>query len=196
METEGVTCLIANAGSFGVPGLSLADGIYLDDGLLDVLVLRAADIRSVAAIVGNLARGGSMVQEAPRDAAEPSTEEVQNGAMQHWQAARVTVETEPAQAIQVDGELSEAGAVHAAVIPGAIRVLVPAGGAGEGRGLARDGDAHGVSHAPPAREVSRAGGASACRAAGHSSPSSARRLPPSMACRSASPRKPICPKSA
>lgn len=132
VETEGVTCLIANAGSFGVPGLSLADGIYLDDGLLDVLVLRAADIRSVAAIVGNLARGGSMVQEAPRDAAEPSTEEVQNGAMQHWQAARVTVETEPAQAIQVDGELSEAGAVHAAVIPGAIRVLVPAEGAGEG----------------------------------------------------------------
>ncbi|NLD72149.1 MAG: diacylglycerol kinase family lipid kinase [Chloroflexi bacterium] len=126
VETEGVTCIIANAGSFGVPGLSLAEGIYLDDGLLDVLVLRNTDVRGIASIVGNLARGGAMVQEV----AEPATRE-ESGAMQHWQAARVVVETDPAQAMQVDGELSEAGTVQVAVIPGAIRVLVPAGASGQ-----------------------------------------------------------------
>ncbi len=44
IESKGLTCLIANAGFFGVPGLTLDPKVKVDDGLLDVFVIQKTDL--------------------------------------------------------------------------------------------------------------------------------------------------------
>jgi len=48
----------------------------------------------------------------------------------HWQGREVTVVSQPAQAIQADGEVLPAGCVTVRIIPGAVRFVVPGDNAG------------------------------------------------------------------
>lgn len=58
-ETEGVNLMITNFGSIGVAGLKLAHNIDMSDGLLDVLVLRRADIGTLLSAAANAIKVGS-----------------------------------------------------------------------------------------------------------------------------------------
>jgi diacylglycerol kinase family enzyme len=108
VECEGLTCMIANAGSAGRSGFSLSKHIDVGDGLLDVLVVRKADLASLLSVASSIASGG--------EEAEP---------VQHWQVREVTVEAEPPQTVQADGEVLGETPVTAKIIPSAVKVVVP-----------------------------------------------------------------------
>lgn len=129
LDVPGVTCLVSNAGTFGLSDLPLAGTIYIDDGLLDVLVIRDTDIGSILSVAASLLQvdEGSPMQPATTGiAATPQGSDRLEAALLHWQVRRVTVNAEPPQAVQVDGEVLEPGPISAVVLPGALRVLVPA----------------------------------------------------------------------
>jgi len=108
VESEGVVCMIANSGNFGIAGVSLANSIDMGDGLLDVIVIGDAALGSLLSLASSVVRQDEAA--APFD---------------HWQAREVTVTTEPPQAIQADGEVLQPGPVSAKILPQAVRFIVP-----------------------------------------------------------------------
>jgi YegS/Rv2252/BmrU family lipid kinase len=115
IECDGMTCVIANTGSMGQIGLSLAPTIDVSDGLLDVVVIRKADIPSLLSVAASVVAGN--------EDAEP---------LQHWQAREVAVAADPPQEVQSDGEMLGSTPVNARVLPHAVRVIVPAASTGDG----------------------------------------------------------------
>jgi YegS/Rv2252/BmrU family lipid kinase len=107
-EIDGKTCLIDNAGNIGLQGMSAGKSISVSDGLLDVIVVRDASIGSWIA-VGDQILGR-----------EPNPE-----ALKHWQGREISVECDPSQTVQVDGEIWESTPVSASVVPGVLPVLTP-----------------------------------------------------------------------
>jgi diacylglycerol kinase (ATP) len=107
-QKEGLACIIANSGNLGARGMTLSSTIDISDGLLDVLVITKADLPSLVALAASVVGGG---EEPP--------------VLQHWQAREVTVEADPPQTVQVDGEILAKTPVSFKVIPGAVKILVP-----------------------------------------------------------------------
>lgn len=108
VETEGVSCIVANTGNFGLPGLPLAQSIDMEDGLLDVFVIQDTNLDSI------LSLAASVVQQ--NESSAP---------FKHWQARRVSVVADPPQASQVDGEAVEPRSFDITVVPQAVRFIVP-----------------------------------------------------------------------
>jgi YegS/Rv2252/BmrU family lipid kinase len=109
MECNGLTCLIANAGSFGVPGLTLDPKVKIDDGLLDVFVIRKTDLLGLFSLAASVVGG---------------TEK--KGPAQHWQVKNVRIEAEPQQSTQADGEMWGKSPIEIHVQHKALKVIVPA----------------------------------------------------------------------
>lgn len=109
--TEGMTCIVANAGSLGRSGLTLAPTIDVSDGLLDVVVVRRGDIPALLSVAASVLTG--------TEDADP---------LQHWQAREISVSVEPPQSVTVDGEILAFEKIDVRVIPAAIPVIVPATG--------------------------------------------------------------------
>jgi diacylglycerol kinase family enzyme len=109
-EAEGVNCVVANSGSFGVAGLALAPDIDVSDGHLDVAVLQAADLASLLTVAKDVVAG-----QVP-----------DRSKLKRWTGRSVRVTAEPAQRVVVDGEPAGDTPVEAGVLAGALRVVVPA----------------------------------------------------------------------
>jgi len=109
VERMGLTCLIANAGFFGVPGLTLDPKVKVDDGLLDVFVIQKTDLVGLFSLAASLVGGTEK-----KDAA------------QHWQVKSVRIEAEPAQATQADGEMWGKSPIELTIQPNSLKVIVPA----------------------------------------------------------------------
>ncbi|MBX3000783.1 MAG: diacylglycerol kinase family lipid kinase [Caldilineaceae bacterium] len=124
VESEGMTCLVANSGSLGRTGLSLMPDVKVDDGLLDVIVVRQADLRSFLAITANVAGLTDSTPVASDDDPEIVVEQTEKN-LQHWQAREIEIETDPIQSVQSDGEMIEDTPIHCRVLPKAIQILVP-----------------------------------------------------------------------
>jgi diacylglycerol kinase family enzyme len=94
----------------GVPGmtLSMAPGIDISDGLLDVIVVTRSDLPGIVSLIANVVSGS----ETPN-------------ILQRWQVNEVTIVADPPQPVQVDGELLRKTPVTARVLPKAVRVIVP-----------------------------------------------------------------------
>lgn len=107
-ETQGFTCLVDNAGNIGFAGLGLKS-ILVDDGLLDVLIVRDKRVRSWIAVGAGL--GGAKIHP---------------DYIHHWQAREITIETDIPQPVQMDGELAGETPVSIQVVPGFVHVLSPA----------------------------------------------------------------------
>jgi diacylglycerol kinase (ATP) len=107
-DTTGFTCLVDNAGNIGFAGLGLKS-ILVDDGLLDVIVVRDRRFRTVVATGAGVAAG------------KFSPEYVF-----HVQAREITIEADPPQPVQMDGELAGETPVTVQIIPGLVRILAPA----------------------------------------------------------------------
>ncbi len=105
VEADGVTCVIGNSGSLGIPGLTLSRQMSVSDGLLDVLLLQNADLLEVAKVIGNSLSG---VENLP-----------------HWQGREITVTSDPPQPIECDGEMIDPTPVTVSVVPQVLRVIVP-----------------------------------------------------------------------
>lgn len=105
VEAEGVTCVIGNSGNLGVPGLTLSQQMDVSDGLLDVVVLKNADLLELAKVIGNAVGG---VENLP-----------------HWQGREISLVADPPQPIECDGEMIEPTPVAVSVVPASLRVIVP-----------------------------------------------------------------------
>jgi len=108
VESQGLACLIANSGNLGLPGVSMAAGIDIGDGLLDVLVIGNADLESLLSVAGSVADIKNT-----------------NLALPHWKAKHITLTADPPQAIQADGELWGETPITVETIAQRVHVLVP-----------------------------------------------------------------------
>ena len=112
-ETDALAVLVANAGEL-IPGL-LRPRLPLvpDDGMLDVLVARgrgpAGGTRAALELLVGRGVHAAIGSYAAR-----------------FSARRVEVEAEAWEPVEVDGDVVGAGRLVAEVVPGAVRILVPA----------------------------------------------------------------------
>lgn len=109
VTARGVQCTIANSAQMGVSGLTLAQGVSVSDGLLDVIVISAVDVSALVAIATSNLLGQDTGVE-----------------IQHWQGRTVTVAAEPPQAVALGGEVIAETPVTATLWPAALRVVVRA----------------------------------------------------------------------
>ncbi len=108
-ELDGLWCMIANSASLGAPNLTLVHDISVSDGLLDVIIVRQADLDSLLSVVSSVTNYERLGKPLP-----------------HWQVGEVIIEAEPQQAVTGDGEIWEPTPLKIEVIPQAVNILVPA----------------------------------------------------------------------
>ena len=99
--------MVANSASTGVMGATIADGVDLSDGLLDVVVVDLPDLSSVLGSVADVASG-----EEPRG-------------LTRWRGRHIRIESDPRQPVLSDGEDAGESPVDVSVAPGAIGIVVP-----------------------------------------------------------------------
>lgn len=106
IEEQAVTCLVVNSGNLGRIGLELSARILVDDGLLDVILLRKVDLESISAVlasvIGTPAQAHSML---------------------HWQAERVRVVADPARQAEADGEFIGNTPLEFEIMPGKVTLV-------------------------------------------------------------------------
>lgn len=112
-EARAALVLVANCGEVIPPIMKLRRGIAPDDGLLDVVVVRAENLSDSMRVIWELLRGGGDIQGG-------------SGRIQYAQGRRIRVETHPVEPVQLDGEAHGVTPFTAEVVPGAIRVIRPA----------------------------------------------------------------------
>lgn len=113
---SGISCIICNSASIGVPGLYLFEGCEVDDGQLDVVVIGHANlITGVKVLASIILEKLKFIQRRPRP-------------VEHWPGKKITVESRGRQYVAYDGEVfKKAKRITAQVIPQAVNVLVPGG---------------------------------------------------------------------
>jgi YegS/Rv2252/BmrU family lipid kinase len=111
-EVNAAMVLVANCGEVIPPFVKLGPGITPDDGLLDVVVVRADNLPQSIRAVWELLRH---TPSAPGSDAHVT----------HLRGREVKVETDRAQPVQLDGEPGGTTPFTASVVPGAIRIMVP-----------------------------------------------------------------------
>jgi YegS/Rv2252/BmrU family lipid kinase len=109
VEIDGVNCMVTNLGNIGVLGATLASNISVSDGLLDVIVIRSADVVALARAAAKVA---GLINPDYR--------------LQHWQVREATIIADPPQGITADGEVLGQTPVDAKVLPHAVKVIIPA----------------------------------------------------------------------
>lgn len=109
-EVQGLTCMVNNAGNLGFTKISLDKNIDISDGLLDVVVVRKANLGLLKLIFITLIKGE-----------RPDNFEL----VEHWQGREISISSSRKQVVQCDGEVLEKIPVSIKIIPGAIKVLVP-----------------------------------------------------------------------
>ncbi len=124
VETDGLTCIIANSGNMGQAGLNLIPEIAVDDGLLDVIVVGQTSFKSFLDLAGSIL-GLTDVQTETNKAKYAELGQKIRSTIQYWQATEVSVTCDPRQNIQSDGELLDTDSVHCRIQPSALRVIVP-----------------------------------------------------------------------
>ena len=111
-EANAAMVLVANCGEVIPPFVRLGPGITPDDGLLDVVVVRADNFPQSIRAVWDLLRltPGSVGPDSY---------------VGHVRGREVKVETDRPQPVQLDGEPGGTTPFTASVVPGAIRIMVP-----------------------------------------------------------------------
>ncbi|MDQ3249361.1 MAG: diacylglycerol kinase family lipid kinase [Chloroflexota bacterium] len=128
VEVEGLTCIIANSGNLGQAGINLIPGIDVSDGLLDVIVVQQANLRTFFDIMGSIAGLKQVLTndsiETGAAAGATATEELRQS-LHYWQVKEVSLATVPPQSVQYDGEILGKTDIRCKILPQAIRVIVP-----------------------------------------------------------------------
>ncbi|MCL4248988.1 MAG: diacylglycerol kinase family lipid kinase [Anaerolineae bacterium] len=112
---RGITCMICNSTSIGVPNLRLVSASDVSDGLLDVIVIHNVRPGTIIGLVIDILRG---ILPGAKSRGTQNT---------HWQGREVTVTMNRRQLVARDGEpLKRAKRISAHIVPQALRVIVPA----------------------------------------------------------------------
>lgn len=109
MDLDATMVLVANCQEFAPPVVSLAPGIAFDDGVLDVVAIKAQGVLQSAGVLWKL-----------------WNKTVDGVAVRHFRGTEITVETEPSRTIQLDGEVSGETPFTATILPKGLSVIVPA----------------------------------------------------------------------
>jgi undecaprenyl-diphosphatase len=112
-RTAATMVLVANCGEVFPPHIKLRRGIAPDDGMLDLLVLRADSFMGGIRAVWGLLREGDFFAGPP-------------GQVGYLRGREVTVASERIQPVELDGEPMGVTPFTASIVPGAIRVMAPA----------------------------------------------------------------------
>ncbi len=108
VSAEGVALVIANSGNIGFTGLSYVPDIDVSDGLLDVIVIKRADVASIVALAGS-----ALLQKKPENEIE------------QWKAKKLSVTIPEQQSVMIDDSEIQTKDLSAEILPAAIRILVP-----------------------------------------------------------------------
>ena len=108
---RGLICTITNTGNLRFSNISFDKHIDVSDGLLDVVVVRKVNLSLMKLMVVTLFK-----RERPDNLK----------LVKHWQGKDIRVTANPEQAVQCDGEMLGKMPLHIRIIPGAIKVVVPA----------------------------------------------------------------------
>jgi YegS/Rv2252/BmrU family lipid kinase len=108
-EAEAAMVLVANCGEVIPPFVRLRSGITPDDGMLDVIVLKASNVMESVRAIWHLLR-----------------ERPEGEFIRYARGREVRVVTDPVEPVQLDGEPGGVTPFTATVVPGAIRIMVPA----------------------------------------------------------------------
>jgi YegS/Rv2252/BmrU family lipid kinase len=108
-DVDATSIMVANCRQFIPPFLSLAPGIAIDDGLLDVVVLKAKGVLQAAQVMWKMVTG-----------------QVDGDAVRRFRGREVKVEAHPKRLVQLDGEVGGETPFTATVLDGGLSVLVPA----------------------------------------------------------------------
>jgi YegS/Rv2252/BmrU family lipid kinase len=106
-EISSRACQIYNAGNMGKAGTAPVPGISVEDGVLDVIVLREKVTLTL------LTHG---LEHAIRHHDE---------LFYHWQGKQFFIESDPPQPVHIDGEVAGTTPVEVDILPKAIHVLAP-----------------------------------------------------------------------
>ena len=110
IETEGITCMIANIGSTGFRGLRLSKDISVTDGLLDVIVFKLKLYENFL--------------ERSEDSWF-SFKENGNLLFEHHRAKSIKIVSEPVQPINMDGEMAGETPVEVSIAPKSLSLYRP-----------------------------------------------------------------------
>ncbi len=118
VSESGVAFVVANSGKVGLGQVSLAPEVGIDDGLLDVFILKKANLEAMI----QLARQMMGLDKNPLGEVLPWLDA--SDLVSHWTATRVEVRSDPRMDIQVDGDVIEKTPTSIHVLPSALRVVV------------------------------------------------------------------------
>lgn len=111
-DANAAMVLVANCGEVIPPFVKLGAGIRPDDGLLDVVVVRANSFGQSVRAVWDLLRDA------------PTIEGIETF-VGYARGREIRVETEPVEPVQLDGEPGGETPFTVKVVPGAIRIMLP-----------------------------------------------------------------------
>lgn len=111
-EAQAALVLVANCGEVIPPYVKLKSGIAPDDGLLDLVIIRADSFTESVRAVWELLREGGTGAAGP-------------GRVAYARGREISVTASTVQPVQLDGEPHGSTPFTARVMPGALRVLLP-----------------------------------------------------------------------
>ena len=111
-EARAAMVLVANCGEVIPPLVRLGSGISPDDGILDVIVMRADGLSDSFRAVWHLLR-------------DQQTRPDEKSYVGYLRGREIRVECDAVQPVQMDGEEAGQTPFSASVVPSAVRILVP-----------------------------------------------------------------------
>ena len=97
--------------------MCIRDSVDVNDGLLDVFLLKKANIDGIIQIAGKMTGLDRLLKDD-----DPALDASQ--AVTHWTVETVEIRTNPILDIQVDGDIIAKTPVSIRVLPAALRVVV------------------------------------------------------------------------
>ncbi len=108
VEVRGLFCTVANSGHLGLPGLRLSPVVNMEDGLLDVIVLKKISINMLVSHLKKSVHNYLDMNE-----------------LKHWQVNTVKINVDPPQFVQVDGDIVGSTPIEVTCIPHCLKIIVP-----------------------------------------------------------------------
>ena len=119
IDVSGVACVVANAGTVGVGRLTLAPSVDVNDGRLDLFILKKANIEGIVQLASKMMGLDQIRREDTEQAALDASQLVT-----HWSVDAVEIESDPKLDIQVDGDVVASTPQLVSAVPAALRVVV------------------------------------------------------------------------
>lgn len=115
-NVSGISCMVCNSANLGLPQLKLLPNIHIDDGKLNVVVIKKSNTKSILQLLGNLIFNYSREKKTTIDDYILTT----------FPAKEIIIEKNPGQPAAVDGEVIECEyPLEINVLEKALEVIVP-----------------------------------------------------------------------